>query len=77
MHAPPLFAMKQLLFGYPTINAAGIALLLGICLRLIGWLTSNPTITTTSYWLMTPFLALLAILVLIVAPYTWLTSSKP
>lgn len=65
---------KQLLFGPRTVTALGVLLLIGIGLRLLAWAFGMPTLAAIGMWLTIPFLLMLALLLLVVLPYTWFTS---
>ena len=67
---------KQRLFGPRTINALGALLLAGILAQLLAWACNLPTLRTIGIWLTVPFLILLAVLLLIVLPYTWWTARR-
>lgn len=67
---------KQLLFGPPTVTALGVLLLAGIAVRLLAWTRDDAELARIGLWLTTPFLVMLGVLLLVVLPYTWLTSRR-
>lgn len=67
---------KQLLFGPRTVNALGALLLLGLLLRLASWYFASPTCERVGLYLTLPFLLMLALLLLVVLPYTYFTSRR-
>ncbi|MCA8957579.1 MAG: hypothetical protein KDC87_16005 [Planctomycetes bacterium] len=69
-------SVKQLLFGPSTVTALGVLLLVGLALHLLGRVCDAPLWSTIGLWLAVPFLTLLAVLLLVVAPWTWITSRR-
>ena len=67
---------KQLLFGHRTVTTLGCLMLAGISVRLCAWTRDDADLARVGIWLTVPFLAMLGLLVLVVLPYTWLTSQR-
>lgn len=67
---------KQLLFGPRTVNVLGVLMLAGIGLRLYAWSRDDATCAAVANWLMAPFVLLMVVLLLVVLPWTWLTSRR-
>ena len=67
---------KQLLFGPRTVAALGALLLVGLMVRLAGKAFASPTCERVGLYLTLPFLLMLALLLLVVLPYTYFTSRR-
>lgn len=69
-------SIKQLLFGPRTVTLLGVLLLAGIAVRLFAWTRDDAELARIGALLTLPFLVMLALLLLVVLPYTWLTSRR-
>lgn len=69
-------SIQQLLFGPRTVTLLGVLLLAGIAVRLLAWTRDDAELARIGTWLTLPFLVMLALLLLVVLPYTWLTSRR-